>query len=293
MRVLVTGGSGYVGSYVVQELVRAGHEVISLSRQTPQPQAKKSFLIDLGGALSVKTLSDNIERCDAIVHAAAAISHEDWQSEITGVNCTGTQAMLQLAAQWKVSRFIYLSSISVIGVPKTLPVDELHPVKPASVYAASKLFGEYLTDILYQTQGIPSLSLRLTSPVGPFAPQNRIFSTFVRNAARGESLKLIGKGGRRQNYVDVRDVAVLVCKSLELPVSGIMNAGGSESISNIALAKLCVSVLGSSSRIEFLDRSDPEENNHWDISIEKARKESGYVPHHSLSDSILATAKTL
>lgn len=293
MKVLVTGGSGYVGSYVVQALIRSGHEVISLSRRNPQPHATKNFKIDLSNEQSVKTISDNLERCDAIVHAAAAISHKDWQGELTTVNCAGTQGIFQLAAQWKISRFIYLSSISVLGTPRVIPIDELHPVKPASIYSASKLFGEYLTNILYEIYGIPSLSLRLTSPVGPFSPKNRIFSTFVANALRGEPLKLIGQGGRRQNYVDVRDVADLISKSLECSVSGVVNAGGSESISNVSLAKLCISVLESSSRVEFLGQNDPEENHHWDVSIEKARKEIGYIPQYSLSDSMLAAAKTL
>jgi len=293
MRVLVTGASGYVGSYVVQNLLSSGHEVISLSRQNLQHKAVKNLVLDLSKLQSINVICDVVERCDAIIHAAAAITHENWQNELTDVNCHGTQAIAHLAAHWKISRFIYLSSISVIGAPKNIPIDELHPIEPSSVYSASKIFGEYVTHVLHKTTGIPSVSLRLTSPVGPSAPQKRIFSTFVSNALRGESLKLIGQGGRCQNYVDVRDIANLIGKNLDSSVSGVINVGGRKSISNIALAKLCISTLSSSSRIEFLDRSDPEENLQWDISIEKAGQMMGYAPHFSLSESILAAAESL
>ena len=225
MRVLVTGGSGYVGSYIVQALIKLGHEVISLSRR-PQPLAMKSLEMDLGSMPSISPICDSIERCDAIVHAAAAISRENWRKELIQVNCNGTQTLVHLAAHWKISRFIYISGVSVIGIPKITPIDECHPVKPESVYLATKAFGEYLTNILHETTGIPALSLRLTSPVGPLAPKNRIFSTFVSNALRGEPLKLIGQGTRLQNYVDVRDVANLISKSLDCIVSGVVNVGG-------------------------------------------------------------------
>lgn len=294
MRILVTGASGYVGGAVALRLISEGHDVVTLNRSpAAQPGAAQHLALDLSAARNASIISDTIERCDVIVHAAALISYDNSLIDLSQVNCGGTQALVQLAAHWRVRRFIYFSSISVIGSPAVIPVDESHPVNPASVYSATKLFGEHLTSILYNTAGIPALSLRLTSPVGPHMPHNRIFSVFVSRALRGEPLQLVGRGTRRQNYVDVRDAAALISANLDGDISGVFNVAGAESISNHALAQLCIDTLGSSSAIEFLDRPDPQDDDNWEISINKAAQFLGYAPQHSLSQSIEAAAQTL
>lgn len=294
MRVLVTGASGYVGGTITRFLIEAGHEVLTLNRDPAVlPGVAQHVALDLGTIQTASAISESVDRCDAVVHAAALISYDNSLVDLSRVNCGGTQALIQLAAHWSVRRFIYFSSISVIGAPAVIPVDEGHPVNPASAYSATKLFGEHLTNILYNTAGIPALSLRLTSPVGPHMPHNRIFSVFVSRALRGEPLQLVGRGTRRQNYVDVRDAAALVSANLNSDVSGVFNVAGAESISNHALAQLCIDTLGSSSAIEFLDRPDPQDDDNWEISIDKAARLLGYTPQHSLSQSIEAAAQTL
>jgi nucleoside-diphosphate-sugar epimerase len=134
------------------------------------------------------------------------------------------------------------------------------------------------------------VSLRISSPVGPETPRGRIFSEFVHKAVHGEPLVLAGTGGRRQNYVDVRDVAAAVAQCVKSDVQGVFNVAGAASVSNLELAESCIRTLSSTSTFSFSGAPDAEENVRWDVSIERARAAFGYVPACSIEDSILAAA---
>lgn len=197
--------------------------------------------------------------------------------------------MLRLANLWQAHSFVYISSVPVIGLPQQLPITEEHPTKPLTVYHATKLFGEYLASIA-QSSGLAAASLRLTSPIGPGMPPDRILSVFVKRAIADQPLQLVGQGTRRQNYVDVRDVAVAVKTCLQRGVTGLFNVAGRQSISNYDLAKLCVHTLRSSSLIQFVDRPDLEEGIIWDVSVAKAAIQFGYNPNFTIEDSVRSVA---
>jgi nucleoside-diphosphate-sugar epimerase len=149
------------------------------------------------------------------------------------------------------------------------------------------LFGEHLVR-LAASPALRTASLRLTSPIGPGTPPGRIFSEFAGRARRGEPLVLAGQGGRRQNYVDVRDIARAVGQCLQTGASGIFNVAGTADVSNLELARCCIQTLGSASPVAFSGTADPEEHIAWVVSTEKARRSFGYQPVHSLADSIQA-----
>jgi nucleoside-diphosphate-sugar epimerase len=222
-------------------------------------------------------------RCEAIVHAAAAIDAPAWEIALT--NCLGTQQMLELAARWEVQSFVFLSSLPVIGRPRSLPITEEHPPDPPTPYHASKLYGEHLTS-LSARGGLPAVSLRLTAPVGAGMPERRILAVFVRRAAAGEPLELAGQGSRQQDYVDVRDIAAAVAACLEHRPRGVLNVGSGRAISNLDLARLCIETLGSGSPVRLHAGPDPEEGVRWEVSIEHAAACIGYRPRYSLAETI-------
>jgi nucleoside-diphosphate-sugar epimerase len=294
MRVLVTGSSGHVGGAVAAHLFQSGHEVLGLSRRHTTSSASLSNTVaaDLGTLGLADLLSNQHRRCEAMVHAGAAIERGLYGPEIALTNCLGVQQMLELGARWEVERFIFISGVAVIGRPLELPVTEEHPANPPTAYHASKLFGEQLVALAAE-QGIPALTLRLTAPVGPGMRETRILPVFVRRALRGERLELIGRGTRCQDYVDVRDAARAVAAALERHAGGLLNIGSGRCVSNLALARLCVELLGSSSEIVASGRPDPEEGVRWEVSIARARTALGYRPRCSLEDSIAAMASEL
>lgn len=273
----MTGSTGLIGRAVLARLGRDGHEGVGLSRS-----GENGLAIDLGQAGAASEIT-RAPRCEAIVHAAAAIAAPD--AEVALTNCLGTQAVLEVASDWETSRFVFLSSLPVIGRPLRLPITEEHPVDPPTPYHASKLYGERLV-ALAGASGLAGVSLRVTAPVGPGMPENRILPTFLRRALAGEPLEVAGQGTRRQDYVDVRDVAEAVSACLEHRPTGVLNIGSGRAISNLELARTCAEATGSSSAIRLGLTDDADEGLHWEVSIDRAAARIGYRPRYSLTDTI-------
>jgi nucleoside-diphosphate-sugar epimerase len=294
MRILVSGSSGHVGGAIAAHLMERGHEVVGLSRRLTKNNRLLSHAVaaDIGTPGLAALIADKQGRCDAIVHAAAAIDYDPYAPAISMTNGVGTQQLLALAARWEVSSFVYVSSVPLIGRPLELPITEEHPVAPLSAYHASKLFGEHLCAIA-RAAGTPTISLRLTAPVGPGMAAGRILPVFVRRALAGEPLELAGEGTRGQDYVDARDVATAVEASLQMQPAGVLNIASGTCTTNHELANRCVEVLGSSSEVRLLGTPDPEEGVRWEVSIQRAEETIDYRPRHSLQDSITAVAEDL
>ncbi|GAB5559122.1 MAG: SDR family oxidoreductase [Synoicihabitans sp.] len=282
MKVVITGDSGHVGGAIRQHLVAEGKDVVGISRRGEIP-------LDLGDAEFVSDLTQKVGQADAVVHCAAALSKGLTDIAVSRVNGIGTQNVIESAIRLGAQRLIYISGVPVIGHPVRLPIDEEHPVSPESAYHASKLFGEHLMN-LANGEGLSTASLRVTSPIGPDTPAGRIFSVFVRDAMEDRALTLFGQGARRQNYIDVRDVASAVSRCLASDATGVFNVAGAESVSNRSLARCCIDTLGSESTIEFNGIPDPAENDVWEVSYQKANASFGYEPTHSLQASIKAAA---
>lgn len=288
MRVLITGSNGHVGSAIASHLTQIGWQVVGLGRQPGSATSCSSYVqADIGAPSLVERITSTTTPCEAIVHAAAALNKDLYAPAICLTNCLGTQQILDLASIWDVHSLVYISSVPVIGMPRQLPITEIHPVDPPTAYHASKLFGEYLT-ILAGRTGLTGAILRLTSPVGPGMKDNRILPVFVKQALANLPLQLSGQGKRQQNYVDVRDVAAAVASSLNRRAQGVFNVAGSRAISNLELAQVCIQTLGSSSDVQFTGKPDAEESIRWDVSIAKATEHLGYVPQFGIEQSIRA-----
>jgi UDP-glucose 4-epimerase len=294
VKILVTGASGFIGGRLSLGLAAEGHQVVPLYKTLPaRQQASDKFAakVDLSDRNEVGRLADT-GPCEVIVHAAASLDKDLYTPDISLSNCLGMQNILWLADRWKVKRFIYISSVPVVGTPKYVPIDEKHPVEPSTAYHASKFFGESLTR-LAALRGLSTISLRLSAPVGAGMPRNRLLPYLIVSAKNGMPIKLLGQGTRSQNYVDVRDIDQAVKLALGSAVEGAFNIAGAETITNYDLAKKCLDIFSSAASIVLTEDVDPEEGYLWEVSIEEARKRLGYSPRYSINDSIAAVAATL
>ena len=290
MRVLLTGATGFVGRVAAETLAAGGHDVVGVSRTAATPvHSKRTIRATLGSDDFVERVLAEAEPCEAIVHAAACISHDNSNPELISVNCLGTQQIATLAEKWTTPAVVYLSSLPLIGVPLTHPITEAHPTSPRTTYHATKLFGEHV--LAAAARDRTCVSLRLTAPVGPGMPDNRALSTFVRAALAGSPITLVGKGGRIQNYVDVRDIAAAIVSCIEQKPRGVFNLGGPAAISNLELAETCIRVLNSKSTIVFSSTPDTAEGEVWDVSSDAAKRAFGYTPKHDVVSSIHAVAR--
>jgi UDP-glucose 4-epimerase len=290
MRILLTGASGFIGGAIATHLVSAGHEVVGLHAH-PRPQLAgtgcSDVVADIASTDAISGLSRTTKPCDAIINAAASLDMNLFAADVSRVNCAGSQNLLWLATQWQCNKFVFLSSVPVIGIPRILPITEEHPSQPLTAYHASKLFGEQLVRMA-EAHGVMGTSLRLTSPVGPKMPRNRLLAVLVNRALNNASLELSGSGSRKQNYIDVRDIAHATELCLKKDTSGIFNIASDTCLSNLELARRCIAQLKSISNIVLNGHIDPEEGFEWDVSIEKARNELGFIPQFEIGDAIAA-----
>ncbi len=286
--VIVTGASGFIGSYVADSLVAAGCNVIAPVRriQDTHSESRLQYVqCDLSERSAIDLIAQKVQDCDALIHIAADI-HIPGTTDSFASNIAMTANMVSLVARLGIKKLIYISSIPVIGKPLYTPIDENHQINPVTLYHHSKYIGEKIV-----LNGLPNCTcqvLRIASPVGVGMSESVFLSRVIRSAKAGEEIKVWGNGTRVQNYIDVRDVAEAVIRSLEsgLESDGVFLIKGHESISNIGLIERCISLLNSSSRLVMTGIEDPSEDERWVIDGSKAEQLLGYRPKYLLDDSI-------
>ena len=215
MRVLVTGGSGFIGSHVVDKLRAQGHEpVIYDLRPSPWHNldpAHPSVDTVLGSITDREALERALHSCDAVAHLAAVADVNDVHAEpedAERVNARGTVAVLEAARRAGVKRIVYASTIWVYSDCEQEVVDEdtLLPA-PSHLYTSTKLAGELYCKAYQELYGIDYTILRFGIPYGPRAREAAVIPAFVNKALKGEPLTLAGDGGQSRRFVYVEDLA--------------------------------------------------------------------------------------
>ena len=288
MNILVTGSNGFIGGHFCRYLKDHGDFVVGLDKgETPKKAVDRYIQGDIASAsLPEQIKSCGVERFDAVVHMAADMRHEPYGTDVVGTNCVGTERLLEFCEDRDVPVFVQLSSLPVIGEPLSVPITEDHPLKPPTVYHVTKITQELLANYATYTFGLRTVSFRICSPIGIGVNPKTIFPTFVRKAVHNEDLTLTGKGSRMQTYIHVDDISQAVRKAVCGEDQGVYNLASNNLISNYDLAKKCIEVTGSSSRIVFTGTEDPMDDYRWEVSIEKIKKDTGYEPAVSIEAGI-------
>jgi len=287
MDILVTGASGFVGGAIVSEL-RNGNHVVGIGRRNLPCRECGYHRADISDISSLEKILEII-RPDVIVHAAAAIIHDDRDRSLIDANVRGTANVLNFARMAGCKKIIYISSAPIIGSPMEIPITEEHGVYPRSIYHLTKYFGEIL---LLNATDINVTVLRLPSPIGAGMPKNKILPAFISDCLSGSPIKLLGRGGRIQNYINVKDIGTAVMKAVFSEATGVYNVTYPKSYSNLELAQLCRRVLDSRSEIVFYGE-DSEEDMKWVYSCDKIRKELGFSPEVTIEESIREVAASI
>lgn len=294
MRILLTGANGCVGHAVLNFLSsQPEYELWATARQSIKSNMSnvKSCKFDITSLTDAAYVVDRCKTADAFVHIASAIKSPS-PGEIIATNCHGMFICLDVAHRLGVKKFIYISSIQVIGKPTTPIITEEHPVTPQTTYHITKFFGEQVL-FLPKNLELSPIILRISSPIGEGMNPSTIVPIFLRTALRNETIFVYGTGKREQNYVDVKDIAFAVHLALQSKKSGVYNIAGKTCISNLDLAILCKTLVCSKSNILLNQYPDPEESQKWNISLDKAEHDLSFIPKYDLSESLKAIKKII
>jgi len=288
MRALVTGGTGFIGRHLVQKLVRDGWSVCCLSRRPVRStnKAVSSLEYDLGDSGPLRFDAPRIGKVDAIFHCAARLPSAEAAEAVSFISDNGgaTLKLIEACAEFGIERFIYLSSISVIGVPVSLPIAEDHPLAPKTPYALGKAAGE-LACCVARDMGVKATALRLSSPYGPGMNQQTVLPLFVDRARRGETLAWHGTGSRSQDFIHVDDVVDACLLAAGASEQGVFCLGSGIATPMKALAQSIVSLIPNAVA-EPSGKPDLQEGLSWQLNIDKIAQSLHFQPKISLIDGL-------
>jgi UDP-glucose 4-epimerase len=250
MRVLVTGGSGFIGSHVVDAVRAAGHEPVIFD-VIPSPYSEHAEVeAVVGSVLDPDALADGMRGCDAVAHMAAAADVDEVTKNPVGsedLNARGTLNVLEAARQAGVERVLYASTIWVYGASAAgETVDEDTPLgTPEHLYTATKLAGEMYCRSYSALYGLDTTILRFGIPYGPRARAAAVVPAFVGKALAGEALTIAGTGDQCRRFVYVEDLAAGVAAALRPAASNrVYNLVGEEDVSIKRIAQTVSHIVG-------------------------------------------------
>ncbi len=292
MKVLVTGSSGQLGSYICEHLAGA-HEVSGLDI-VPSPYASTRDLTVPGDIRNEADAVRATRGVDSVVHCAAQVSVERSTEDPVGdaqANVIGTVNMLTASARSGVRRFVYVSSAAVYGNPRGVPIPEDHPTEPMSNYGASKLAGERFTLAFGHTTRMEVVAMRpfnfYSVRADPSSPYSGVITKFVERVRKGKPPVIEGDGLQTRDFIHARDVAAMAVRLLDAPsVSGmVFNCGSGRSTSILDLARTTVSVSGRRLEPEF---TDPRKGDirHSLADVTRAKEKLGFSPKVSLEEGL-------
>jgi len=243
MRVVVTGGAGFVGSHVAAHLAERGFSVVAVDNLERASAVR--HLEEVGVPLVVGDVRHvDLPPADAVVHAAAYINvEESWERPYDYMwnNAAATARVARQCAETG-AHLVYISSAAVYGEPQRLPIDENHPTRPLSPYGLSKLAGEQAAQMLAPGAAI----LRLFNVYGPgqTGPYAGVVSKFIERAKRGLPPVIYGDGTQTRDFIHVADVAQFVEIILDRGAAGVFNVGTGRAVSIRELAAVVMRLAG-------------------------------------------------
>jgi UDP-glucose 4-epimerase len=287
MRCLVTGATGFIGRQLVCELIKDGHEILCLSRKPVSPKSSAIEVVvgDLLDADLTKTLEKRARGLEVVIHAGGMLPFSEPSDPglYMDANATATVRLLDRCLKMNVSRFVYLSSISVVGDPQLLPITEGHPTRPLTTYSLSKLTAD-LACGHYDHGPMTTMSLRITSPYGIGMHPHTVLPCLVQKALSSTPYGWYGSGKRSQDFVHISDV-VAACKlALNSDVCGVINVASGQPVTMKHLATTIAAAVGGASPVQ-IGQLDPQEGNNWEIDI-SAAKAIGFSPLVAFEDGL-------
>ncbi len=303
MRILVTGGAGFIGSHIVDAFTEAGHEVAIIDSFWPNGGGRRAnvnakarlFEIDIRDGGAVADVFSSFKPSFVSHHAAqhsVAISTQDPIYD-ADVNVKGLLTILNLAAEHGVKKVTFASSAATYGTPQYLPIDEKHPQLPESPYGITKMVAEHYLRYFLAAHKMNFTALRYGNVFGPRQDPNGeagVIAIFSARTIKGEPLRIDWDGEQQKDYVFVGDVARANLLALERGDGEVINIGTGVGTSVNELHRVIGKAVGKNVDIVRAPKR-PGDIYRCIFAIEKAKQILGWQPQTSLEAGIAKTVE--
>jgi len=303
MKVVVTGGCGFIGSNIAEELIKKHYVVVIDDLSTGRIeniqslQDKENFEFVRGNITDLGLLKQIFEDVDCIFHQAAIPSVQrsvENPLDTNEANIKGTLNVLIAARDCGVKKVVYASSSSVYGDTPELPKKENMKPNPQSPYAVSKLTGEYYCKVFSDIYGIKTICLRYFNVYGPnqdpASEYAAVIPRFINRVLNNQPPIIFGDGNQTRDFTFVKDVVKANILAMEKNVEGVFNIAYGQQISINELANKIMEIVGVKLNPVY-DKPRPGDirNSLADISL--AKQKLGYMPEYSLEKGLEVTIR--
>jgi dTDP-glucose 4,6-dehydratase len=306
MKVLVTGGAGFIGSNFIRHFLKAhpDSEVVNFDLLTyagnlenlRDLEHEPRYRFVKGDVADERSVGEAMREVDSVVNFAAE-SHVDRSIHdpraFIRTNVLGTQVLLTAARERDVSRFVQVSTDEVYGSlgPTGAFVEET-PLAPNSPYSASKAAADLLVRAAFHTYRAPVIVTRCSNNYGPFQFPEKLIPLMIANALEDKPLPVYGDGMNVRDWIYVGDH----CEAIDLVLEGgkpgeIYNVGASNERPNLDIVKRILSELSKTERLISYVKDRPGHDRRYAIDSSKIQRELGWKPKHSLDDGLRETVR--
>ncbi|MBI4397111.1 MAG: dTDP-glucose 4,6-dehydratase [Elusimicrobia bacterium] len=301
MKILVTGGAGFIGSHFVRYWLdkHRGDRIVNFDKLTYAgnlgnlKDVRKSprHVFIRGDIKSVGQVRKALKGVDAVINFAAE-THVDRSlldaSDFIQTNVQGTYTIVNAARESGVKRFLHVSTDEVYGSVLRGKTPEGHPLNPSSPYAASKASSDHMVMTQWITYGYPAMVTRCTNNYGPFQYPEKFLPLFITNALEGMPLPLYGRGLNVRNWIHVLDH----CEALDLVLrkgrpGEIYNAAGEKEWKNIDVAKFILKRLNRPTSLLNFVKDRPGHDFRYAPDMTKIRRELGWRPRRPFDRGLI------
>ncbi len=301
MVILVTGGAGFIGSHLIDRLMRDGYEVVVLDNfssgkveNVQRHLGRQNFQLVRGDVRNLKDVRKAVRDVDVVFHLAAVVNVPlsiENPLLVNDVNITGTLNLLEASLKENVRLFVFISTCAIYGKSHYLPIKEEHPIMPLSPYGISKFTAEYYCKIFYKIHGLKTAYLRFFNVYGPRqseGPYSGVITQFISRLRQRKPPIIYGDGEQTRDFICIKDAveACLLVLGCQYCAGEAINIGTGKPTTINDLAKVLMHMFGETNTEPEYAPARAGDIRHSHADIAKAEKILGFTPRVRLEDGI-------